>query len=827
MDFKTTGVDWLNFDIKAVLGAGDGLSPSIERLGGCISNAVQLSDKPLIRPCVVDYNAPRKSNSGFEKSDIDFRSSVPSWAYLEMLKQDNLQASWRYANGKSISSTEIAKVLLDASLSSIKEQDLTVIAIPEETTSFGQENLIRSFKGGRSKVRLLWRSIAAVLGLTDDYRDYFEEGESIAVFDFQPHGLNITLLDLKSDFQNEVEQVVPVRHVPDENCFKFAPLPPLEFIISELLLHDNEINYDIKSIWYIANALGAHLRIINTSCPVPAHTGYEMISDFTLNNPVESDCYQLNYMIWPEICESIIKNAGGDCAKYTNRLYPSSALSSIESIPFEYDYALLCGPYLRYMDRSQLKERFDCDFIWVEGDDAPENLIATGCSIFGLRSLSGLPTYFDELLQLEMLVQDPEEEDIVPKMLIEGGVARGNMEFKLDEPLTGFAIDKDNANCRFYLQMEGKKRLRELIQEFNVKLSEREPLELTPTMIPAQGMAQVEVRNDKSFKRPVLLDWEKMEVSEKTITDLKNEIERSFPPYIPLVKADYWKFNDIEWHIERYANDGYGIDHGWLNSLGAIGKDVTDDTGLARINVFGNDPAHTTPENASDDLIESFLERLQMDYDRGVNYRHVIRAIAWTYQSDFFEAVRYDLVQKLSDYEVLSLPEQTACANFFRTKSEFQTYFKRVLYEFSVRGSDGMNGYVNCLKKMLSYNNDMLADISTENAYRMMEYLNNMFVYGDKYSKPNIFNNAITTTLFMLKRRKYDRCFIPYSEDVDTQDDLLKLIISNLEIIINNASRDFSKRKMIMTSDGSVNLAEEILKFLKGKGNASGIPGAL
>jgi hypothetical protein len=828
---KVLGIDWLNYNSPSTIVDGDGCNNIIESTDDMyFSGTVLLPELAQQRPMLIDYHRPRRWNSGDNFGKDVTNARVPAWALLEMTKQKSLSPSWQYSRStgeNSVSCRDIARLLYQKSILKEQKEELTVLAIPELVSSFGQENLIRAFPGSRNNLRLLWRSVAAILGLPSEHYSQLEPGKRIAVFDFQPHRLEITKLDFKNDERGGVSMVVPVRHLPKQDYFRSTALPPLEFYHAEALLTEHGVDYDECSIWYLAMTLGLTRHEIdnNDLLLFPLRNGvWDELIEYKTDNLLDSSNFE--HCVWQKRCEELLKLTGSESDDYSAFLHPGRSSQFLWELKQEewldFDYAILCGPYLQYLNHEHLKDQLHCDKVYREGIDTAEHLISRGCGIFGTRALAEIPTYFDQLPSLELVVQDSENEDIKTDVLIEGTEWPGNEEFSLKEALTGYFIDKDNSFCEFFLQMEGEDKLRELKQHFAVKLDERADIKLYPSMRPAQGMAQVEVRNSEIFQEPVLLDWEKMEESEKTIQILRDSIERSFPPYFPGVKANNWKWEDVKWNIAAYAHDGRDLSKGCLNTMGGIGMDHDDDTGLGRINVFGCDPDYAIATRADQNLVTDFFDELLSDYRSMINYNDTIRAIAWTYNSKKFKEVRTNLVNLLNNGTKLKTQEQTACANLFCTSKEYQAYFSRVLKEFDIHSTTSMNGYVNCLKKMLSYRNDVLSYIDSEDCCLMLEYLLDLLISGFNNSQEIIFNNALITMLFMLKRRRYDRQFIPYCGTDEGNNLLLNKIIDVMGQIMDQSNNDFYRHKMLMTTDGTVNLLDEILKFMKGKGSLVG-----
>ncbi|HBM15692.1 MAG TPA: hypothetical protein DD381_05020 [Lentisphaeria bacterium] len=819
---RVVGIDWLNSDCSSILIEGDGKNNKFLTLEKSkFSGIVLLPSKSHQKPTIVDFNNANLWNSGFD--NINAFARVPAWALFEAFKQKSLNPSWNYTSfgGKSANASckDIASVLLKRALSSVDKYDMAVVSVPEATSSMGQENLIRSFPNGRDKIRLLWRSVAALIGLSDKHYTFMQTGKKVAVFDFQQHRLDITVLELK----NDTDWIVPKRFLPKKLNFQTIELPPLDFLYAETLLATLQPNYDQYSLWQLAMVNGSYKHSGEKTdfvIPLKDNRWYEISTPLPKDKFIYETRYNLgNKKLWHHFSKIMLALSGFPP--------PSEYNPSITALDYlinkackvlqKFDYALLCGPYLSFLDHSKLKSALSCRHIWREGIDTDPNLITNGCGIFGLKVINGLPTYFDQLPRLDLVVQDLKDEDIKLKPLIDCGEVRGNEEYTLKEPITGCQISQYDTAGHFYLRMEDEEKLRELKQLFNVRLSKNAEIELYPRMRPGQGMAIVEVHNNKIFPTPVLLDWEKMTESEETEDSLRKKIDRSFPPYIPAVKANNSKWSIAEPYIKAYTLNERSNAQNVAKKLGVMGKDPDDKSDLGRINVFGNNPDYKFPAASDISLINKFLEKLKLKYTykNQNDYKYVIGAIAWTYQSDYFEIVRKDLIDKLKSSAPLKIQELTACANLFCDSEDYKAYFNKVLDMFRLRGNERMSNYVIALKKMLSYRNDALLYIESEKCYKMMEHLNSLFWNSFIYGKFNILKNALSTILFMLKRRCYDRNFLPYNSV--RIDRLLGIIISNLEKIIVTQTRN----------GRSTNLMEEILRYLKSSGRLEGMIEAL
>lgn len=447
--------------------------------------------------------------------------------------------------------------------------------------------------------------------------------------------------------------------------------------------------------------------------------------------------------------------------------------------------------------------------------------IATGAGRFAVRQANGLPTYFDQCEPLIFIVQDTQNETIVPVELIPGNeFCRGGDEIKGDIN-TNFYLEKANSSVYFLLNVGpvgSQTPLKELTHEFSAETAENQPLRLHPSMIPGQGIARVEVEAHPLLRENVLLDFLKMQLSIKTIASLQEKIPRSFPIDIPEVDADTSLWDRV--NISIYLHTGIVNDSGmfaktrWPN-LGCPGIER-----FKRINVFGTNPQNCVPD-VEENILQQLYQKIAQDYNMHHDTDDYIRLAAWTYQKDnpVFREMIADTMNHMRDkaFHYMAcrplIQEYTLCANMLshQQQGEFFNFFNRRADDAFQRAQgnhiSGVDHWLRALSGILMYNRDTLEDISTEICIDCAQNLSCILSYYRQELKAGQYVKVvITCLLFLLKRRRYDRGFLRDGDDKQN-------IIDEC-----NNIRDLLFYQNIHP------LCEALINFIEGHGTLEGIP---
>lgn len=828
---------------------------------------------------------------------------VPLWAVWKLLATDRIAPFWEYQDLSGQSRTVHAHDLLkafvnDPSLPDSEEMGMDVIAVPNSFNEWAQDSVLTAWPGrGNVEKRLLWRPVAAVLGYADTLSKIQckrLDCSSCVVVDVGPASVSATFLELTCDSVAGTPHLIPVRFLADDRHYFEKPLPPLDLILCEALIRHTGLPASSELLWHLF-AGGSH------DVYAPAGDGTTGGSDLLVPGPSGWRTLSLNtddiltirqeavvtpgLTLWPAVAGAIdaamgipgtASGATAGCSLFDHILAifdgplwdclasrPAFILVTGASLSLTAGKSRRIGQLLKSVYAKSSRKCKGVKFV-VEGiEDCPTDLVRTGCALFGHRAARGLPTYYDHMRQLEILVQ--EDEEIVPAVLVHGGRVEGNHVYRGD-PIEGIFLETGYQSAEFFLVQEGSDRLKCLRQDFQVRIDKRQPLMLEPSICPGQGHARVGVTNPELFgNRPVLLDWEKMADSGETVHSIAERTDRSHPPYIPDVTASTEQWKGFRSLVRAYLEFPLTVKdrerpldpvlgHEFFVHLGSVTFDDADETGLGRRNIFGSGDTESRPSDEK--LLERFLDRLAEDFAacRYENNRvRIVRAIAWTYQGERFVDTRRYLAERLTDDPDEVKPvELTACSQLFRTPAEFKLYFTAVLEVFGIRVTENMTNYIRNLWKLMTYRSDALRHIESWTCVEMIVCIGRVLEYenrNENFEDTSLL--CILSILFLLRRRRFDPDFLRF--DAETWEENRDVFISRQTLgaisrsvkvtrvapeyivydLVGLACRteDLLKSKIAANADTEqqhyahrLKMVREISKFIQGRGKSGEIP---
>jgi hypothetical protein len=192
----------------------------------------------------------------------------------------------------------------------------------------------------------------------------------------------------------------------------------------------------------------------------------------------------------------------------------------------------------------------------------PED-VATGACEFVARIAKELPTYFDHIYGIEIAAQNEIDEsfNFIPLFPDKTRVP-GNREFK--ERLEGrFAVQPGSLALSFHLwRQDDPAHVRRSKTDLDLSPSRRVPITLEVTQRPVSGYATVEVLPEIDGalgRRRIVLDWEKMELDEKSREEVIAELDRNLPAAFPnhaptLTHSIAWEIIDPRPIIRKYLS---------------------------------------------------------------------------------------------------------------------------------------------------------------------------------------------------------------------------------------------------------------------------------
>lgn len=803
------GIDLQHLTAPVSIGSGDGISndwkvASDVAIGTCVLPATR-QQRPRIG---VDAVAQSWNNGLPGRAESRFGGNcarLPAAAIWQLLRTNRVLPVWTYTDATGAVRTVGARDLLRATLprnDARAAAAIDVLAVPNALNEFAREHVLAAWPSAPgTEKRLLWGPVAAAMAWADSLPAATRAGfggRRMLVVDVEPWAISATLLELHSETVDGHCYLVPERYVPDAAHYLEQPLPPIDLLCAEAAARDAGAKLEPDTLWHAFVGSPLASRICSgandaEAALLPGDDGWRTVelSESTAQRLRTQAVTATDLNAWRAIAAALQQASSSNVGTPSAVSFLDGIMNFLQLESFDgrdqVDHILLTGACLEMMlEGGSLAALVAAKYatrekplpLTVAGlDDCPADLTRSGCVLFGLRAQHGLPTYYDHLQQLEILVQ--RQEDIVSEVLVQGGRIRGSEEFRRS-PIEGFYLDRNFEYVEFYLHQEGSEHLKSLHQDFQVRIDKRQAISLQPSVRPGQGHVRVEVHNEELFGRqPVLLDWQKMADSERTVHDLAEEINRSYPPYIPDVKASKERWEFFTPHVEAYLDypllaDGLEQDLGkiltrpFFWSVARVTFDETDATGLGRYNVFGAGDEAALP--TEEPLVQRFLDRLVADFaaaKRPDNLLKLMRCIAWTYQGEFFSDVRRYLCDKLeTNPDELKLQELTGCAQLFRQPAEFATFFGALLEMFECRGIEKMTDWLRNLRKLMTYRLDLFEHVDSRICMRTIVWVGRMLEAENlKQNFQNTSLLGILSILFLLRRRRYDPAFLRFHVD--------------------------------------------------------------
>ena len=204
---------------------------------------------------------------------------------------------------------------------------------------------------------------------------------------------------------------------------------------------------------------------------------------------------------------------------------------------------------------------------------------------------------------------------------------------------------------------------------------------------------------------------------------------------------------------------------------------------LKRENVFGNAPDHRYPCDDQDCDFQLLFKRLANDYN---DRKNVVRLIAWTYQYDnkTFDPIKSALIDKYEVYRemegaCLKHEEYTLCANLIDNQEQLERLFKAAAYRIINKRSNEDD--LRLVYNLLQFHPNTIERVSTEKCEDLMQALEPLYkkAYAMKsgMERTKHIGYALKPMLFLLHRRRYDRGF--FTQPIEWNPDWIQRPLSN------------------------------------------------
>lgn len=469
---------------------------------------------------------------------------VPAWMVWEGLGADALHPTLKYTdafgNLSNIPLSDLVEELARAAVPSVADApDLTVVAMPDHFAERPQENLLTALPWPRDNVRLLWRSVAAVLAWTEKMpgpQMGHLHGSRVVAVDVGNTHISVTVLTLRKVERNGRQYLVPVRDLPEHRCFQRWPVRPFDLATAESLFHVKEVWHKAEQVWQLCTGSNVLLGDIGDAAPgtcdpllISTRDDWQELR-FTQNELADARTRALCDSP-SELPEPLIGHCGASGASPSigstqhMKVLKGDVAGWIKQHGGEKPVVLVFGPVTEVkigQDRRlgwtivealyHLDPREEPPF--CPGKGLPlTGVVSRGCAIYGIREKMKLPTYFERLPRLCVLGEDENdtsrliERDLIglTDRIVEGGRMYQNHLQDI-----AVILKQQRAVC-FVLKREDD--LKQLRQEFGSVPSRDCLLSFHVAMRPAQGFARVKIIPDVESlfgNKEVVLDWAKM-----------------------------------------------------------------------------------------------------------------------------------------------------------------------------------------------------------------------------------------------------------------------------------------------------------------------------
>ncbi|MFI3242937.1 MAG: hypothetical protein R3Y56_01635 [Akkermansia sp.] len=662
---------------------------------------------------------------------------------------------------------------------SISDQiDWHLICIPDYYSALKQELILRQFPYNRAQTRLLWRSVAlCIQHMPQLIRTGAQVGSSVAVLELMDDSYSLSLLHIAIDNG----QLVPRRRA-----------------------------YQVDSQNYLVQQ-SERLR--------PQYTCYDSIAD---------EFYRHSYQKG-EGKKLVLSSQGYQLKEFL--AYDPKIFSCSHPILEKADFCLIHGSHRAkeiHLPRNK-------PAITSNNDD-----LLQGAAKFIQASTAHQATYLDEAEALSIIVQDRQNQCIVAETLIPANSNCRGGERIVGDINKSCLLNAQSDTIVFYLlhgEVQRDIKLKELRHQFPSKTPCDQILKLHPSMIPGQGIAEVEVEAYPLLNKFMHLNFLEMHTSDKSINSLEADIELAYPIDFPEVESCPIKWSKVKGQINNYLRTGrFKSDMGSLFAqLGRkSGTKAQGIEALSLTNVFGT---KSRPQEEID-FFEQLFSKLHRDYKRFVStddprLKDLVRLCAWTYQSadPHMSAIAKHALNhmrnKLAHDERFPTAYHTlaaCCLPTHQHRAQFLQFFMRhaqeridealiypslMLMSPYVQKKQGrgklpevrkVDYWILALTRIFMQYDDFLKIISTATCNEFGSYLIIILKSYLVNSKGDRYINAILKCqIFLLKRRRYDPSFM------------------------DEKSLNYQALNDILI-DSNLPLAKLLTNFLQGKGSIQGLP---
>jgi hypothetical protein len=783
-------------------------------------------------PYLQDPENPRIEDFITPEGDFDYGNSI----FLSEILKDEKSSSKRKTKKEDEEDkkrrreivkekTRLLEYYFLAQIKCLKNHDdskQSIILVPDHYDAEKQERILHACQMPRNKTLLLWRSVAICLGAEEYFPpEVLHDGSKIAVIDGQASAcVSIAILTMKNAVCNadltthtkDNQWLIPARRAYHNGEEENYPITE-----NEAIGQDEPVNVYEYEFW-------RHVWMKEGKYPVPFNWDWK---DNSFHKPKYK--YTISSTL-RQLKEVDIAIVSGDI--------------DIESIPSNI--------------KTIIREKRD------------ENFAIIGAGRFAVRKDNDLISYYDECEPLYFIAQNPyakdEDSRVVARELISGKqLCPGGSRHEGNVNKNDFVLRKGAHNLRFLLHVgkidDETTQLKELIQHLPKQTIEDQPLTLSPSMIPGQGIANVLVEAKPLLSSYIELDFGRMvdaidkkdDGTEYVVTKryLIDSMKLSFPPNLPGVRAsgELWDEDKVKILFTKR----------WVQQRGLFAKSRwpnLQNDGLKRFernNVFGNIKDYQFPFGGDqllpifdNEFFRKLFKRIEYLYETNrenkTEREAAIRLAAWTYRcgTDIFQNLITDTLKKVIkkakvDAKALRMVENgtreetvtfcnqefTVCANMLSDKQKF-VYVKclnlhlhrqlKITWDRKELIGD-ISRWIRALHGILMDSSTFLEGNTDDENKQYESCMNYLFLILKNLVRNHVPQNnptlrgALCCMLLLLRRRIYQHDFL--SQDSKLFQKMKKYFLSTPVFNISQCSDDKDKEK---------SLANVFFNFLMSKG---------
>lgn len=708
-----------------------------------------------------------------------------------------------------------------------------VLIIPNHCNSTTQQEIIDFSQRCGSKIRLLWRPVAAAKAWCEHCHDKLLEiggendqaiGKVISLhcgFDC----LDVTVLPIVLRYTTRgVAYFLPARDRPLGNPLCGFGIKIIEKLASEFI-SKSAGDADLNQLWNLMWStpwMPLAMDILRSTENSGSYIERLRQQGFSPDLP------QFIHRSFSNVYEGLARQGDSPLGKLTDMIpvFPdvqtvmewiTNRLKPLIQEQNNILGAVFTGPMADVLFRDKTiaerwfdKTKLSIGNVLCEGRELPHGILAQMAAKHSMRLSRGLPTYLDTLPRIKLVVTkmgEPVWEDLLKdddtyvdggKTWIRSEVGKGQM-----------AVMAGREDIPIDLHHEEYSTVRTVTSRLPEAPKDQSPVSLNVSITPAQGNAQVEVIPDSKElfgRRRVMVDWGTMKDTEKAPKEWLDEIPRICPPVVIRFQSKD-RYNALVWHFEQFLSTT-PRSKTLVTYLHDINKRLQQkDPSLWQDNhyAFGSEGKALFDNEVVENMTEFLVEILKQKNTTVDLKNNTIRVLANMFTPDpNFQEILSSEIEDI-EYENDTRPLLMAIGRCLRDSEsigEFGKAFFRRLRETH----DLVNDWLRAFSEVIKYRQSALQQISSDLCIVITKHL--LEIFEDNINPPEnfhplIFRHSCVGIVYLLRRRIYENDYLP-------PDSFLAQKAKQLF----TRTKDLAKNGKIKLPGGMVNLQVELQNLI-------------